>query len=98
MVKHIEFTKHAQLMLSERLIRLEWVEQVMAAPERSIDDPFDSIRKLAFARIAEFGNRWLRVVYVETDASQRIITAFFDRGEDRRKCRQHMTAMPTRST
>ena len=85
MTKPLEFTKHAQLMMSERVIRPEWVDQVMAAPERSVDDPFDNVRKLAFGRIAEFGNRWLRVVYVETDATRRIITAFFDRGEDRRK-------------
>ena len=80
----ITFTRHATEVMQERDIRPEWIEKVVEAPEHLNVDAQDSARRLAFGRIAEFGNRWLRVVYVEANGEKRIITAFFDRGMERR--------------
>ena len=80
----LTFTRHATEVMKERGIQPEWVEKVVEAPERRDMDAQDSARHLAFGRIAEFGNRWLRVVYVEANGEKRIITAFFDRGMERR--------------
>jgi hypothetical protein len=78
------FTRRAVEVMNERGIYPHWVEKVVEAPERLEPDVQDPARSLAFGRMAEFGNRWLRVVYVETNGQVRIITAFFDRGMERR--------------
>lgn len=84
MPKPIVLSPHALLMMVERAIKLEWVEQVIAAPEVLVPDVKSAIRLCAFGRITDFGGRWLRVVYIETDDAIRVITAFFDRGMERR--------------
>lgn len=80
MPKQVVLSSHALHMIAERSIEAEWVERVIAAPEKISPDLNDPVRRCAFGRIDEFGGRWLRVVYVETNDATRVITAFFDRG------------------
>jgi hypothetical protein len=82
--KPILLSKHAQDMVDEREIPLEWIEHVLQ--NRVFQEPDrqhpGAIR--AYAPIAEFGNRMLRVVYYDTGAVIRVITLFFDRRATRR--------------
>jgi len=63
--KLLMLSKHAQDMIEEREIPLEWIEHVLQS--RIFEEPDrqtpGAIR--AYAPIAAFGNRVLRVVYVE---------------------------------
>ncbi len=85
MAKRWVLTRHAQDMMSERSIKATWIDQVMNAPELIEVDPRDANRRFAFGRIAEFGGRWLRIVFAENSGEQRVITAFFDRGKEKRR-------------
>jgi len=82
--KPLVLSKHAQEMIEEREISLEWIEHVLQS--RIFEEPDrqtpGAIR--AYAPIAAFGNRVLRVVYVETGSAIRVITLFFDRRATRR--------------
>ena len=84
-MKPVEWSPHAIHMMTERAIEADWIERVIAAPERISPDATDSARQCAFGRIDEFGGRWLRVVYFETAAAVRVITAFFDRGVEKQR-------------
>lgn len=55
-------TAHASLMLQRRSIALEWVEDTLRMPASERSDERDRSLTLAFRRIPEAGNRWLRVV------------------------------------
>ena len=76
--KKLVLSDHAGQSISERNLPLEWVERTIRNPEWTEIDP-QSGRKRCYAAISEYGNRFLRVVVVETDKEIRIITAFFDR-------------------
>lgn len=82
--KPLVLSKHAQDMIEEREIPLEWIEHVLQS--RIFEEPdrqtLGAIR--AYAPIAAFGNRVLRVVYIETGSAIRVITLFFDRQATRR--------------
>ena len=75
----IVFSKHAEDMLAERRIERAWVDQTIYDPEIVETDPRRPDVKRAFRRIAERGNRFLRVAYVETENQIRVVTLFFDR-------------------
>ena len=70
---------HAAKVVSEREIVAEWIVRTVVEPAMLEPDRRDRELKHALARIPEFGNRVLRVVYNETVAPWRIVTAFFDR-------------------
>ncbi len=74
-----ELTKHAHDVLEEREITVEWMERVLANPaliERSATQPELENR---FAKIAEFGNRVLRVVVNTQVVPERVVSVYFDR-------------------
>ena len=73
----IEYSKHFEEMLRIRTIRRDWVQQVVTNPER-IEDRNDGTRHY-LGRIAERGDRWLRVVVNVTVEPDRAVTVFFDR-------------------
>jgi uncharacterized protein YcaQ len=76
-------TTHASLMLQRRAIALEWVEDTLRLPSIEMDDARDSTLKLAFRRIPQAGDKWLRVVYrMENNHIHVIVTAFFDRNQE----------------
>jgi hypothetical protein len=73
------FSKHAEEMLVERNIDRAWVAATISDPEAIEPDPIRPGVMRAFRRIPEHGNRSLRVAYVATGDTIRVVTAFFDR-------------------
>ena len=65
--------------MKERDISLLWVEQTIFDPITTEDDRTRPGVTRAFRRIAERGNRTLRVAYVAEGDSFRVLTVFFDR-------------------
>ncbi len=82
--KPILLSKHAQDMLDEREIPLEWIERVLANPIFEEPDTNHPGATRAYAPIIEFGNRMLRVVYYDSGLAVRVVTLFFDRRATRR--------------
>ena len=76
-------TDHAREMLVERAIDLVWVEATIREPEIIEDDPIRLGVVRAFRRIPEREGRFLRVVYIRTDDTVRVLTVFFDRSRRR---------------
>ena len=68
---NLRFTRHALAVTEERAIRREWVEAVLARPEWTEPDRLSPGVTLAFGRIAEFGDRVLRVVCDEDSTGRR---------------------------
>lgn len=71
----IECTAHARDMLHERRIEEEWVWRTTRSPDRleiGTDDNLHYIKA-----IAEFENRFLRVVVNSQVKPKRIVTLFF---------------------
>ena len=62
-------TEHARDALAKRRIPLEWMEK----------DPIDEDLEYRLARIAEFGDRVLRVIANIKAVPPRIVTCHFDR-------------------
>ena len=74
-----ELTQHARDVLEERRISVAWMELVLANPgliQPSLTDPDLEIR---FAKIAEFGDRVLRVVVNTQVVPERVVSVYFDR-------------------
>ena len=74
-----ELTKHAQKVLDERGIPVEWMERTLSAPELVLSDPDDATVERRFRRIPEFGGRVLRVAVNTTVEPNRVLSVFFDR-------------------
>jgi hypothetical protein len=74
-----EMTKHAQKVLEERGIAIEWVERTLSAPDAVLPDPEDATVKRYFRHIPECGGRVLRVAVNTTIAPNRVVSVFFDR-------------------
>ncbi len=75
-----ELTAHAATVMAERGISVEWLERVLTHPERTEDDQRDPQLRHAVGRIAEYGDRHLRVIYNVTVSPWRVVTVYFDRG------------------
>ncbi|MCH8030886.1 MAG: DUF4258 domain-containing protein [Bacteroidetes bacterium] len=71
-------SRHAEHMLEERGIKLDWLDFAMQDPSIVEPDPVDSELEHRLRRIPEFGNRILRVVVKHGDPPL-VVTAFFDR-------------------
>jgi hypothetical protein len=78
MLKYV-LSAHAEVVLKERSIRSEWLERVLAQPEKTETDKQDPSLAHALGRISEHGNRVLRVVYNPTVDPISVVTAYFDR-------------------
>ena len=74
-----ELTKHAQKVLAEREILVEWMERTLSAPELVLPDPDDATVERRFRQIPEFGGRVLRVAVNTAVEPNRIVSVFFDR-------------------
>jgi len=74
-----ELTKHAQKVLDEREIPVEWVERTLSAPELVLPDPDAATVERRFRRIPEFGGRVLRVAVNTAVEPNRVVSVFFDR-------------------
>jgi hypothetical protein len=73
----MEFTRHFNLMLKERMISQEWVEKTLKSPDH-VENREDGSQHF-IKKIPEYGNRWLRVVINVRVDPNRAVTAFFDR-------------------
>jgi len=74
-----KLTHHAEDALVKRKIRKEWLEHVLASPQRVEPDATNPILEHRLAVISEFENRVLRVIINPHTNPIQIITAFFDR-------------------
>lgn len=70
---------HASTVISERGISTEWIERILESPQSIAADRTDAQIKHALGRIAEYGDRVLRVVYNDTTQPVNVVTAYFDR-------------------
>lgn len=70
---------HAETVIAERGINLQWIERVLSNPERTEDGKDDAALRHALGRIPEHGNRVLRVVYNGSVEPVRVVTVYFDR-------------------
>ncbi len=77
------YTRHALAMLAERDIDRDWVERTILHPDETEQDPQHPDRLRSFRAIPERDGRVLRVVYVPSGMSYRVITLFLDRGRRR---------------
>ena len=71
-------TKHFVDVLRERGIKREWINITILTPDK-IEDYDDGTRHY-IKQIAEFDNRWLRVIVNVISIPEKRVTAFFDRG------------------
>jgi hypothetical protein len=78
-------TAHAALMLRRRELALEWVEDTLRAPTIVREDERDPTLSLAFKQIQQAEDKWLRVVYRTDKHTHVVVTAFFDRNQEKRK-------------
>ena len=74
-----ELTKHAQQVLAERGILVEWMERTLSQPELVMADPLDPEVERRYRQIPEYGGRVLRVAVKTTVDPNRIVSVFFDR-------------------
>jgi len=70
---------HAQTVIAERAINPEWIERILASPDRIENDASDPALRHAIGRISENGNRVLRVVYNGFVEPVKVVTVYFDR-------------------
>lgn len=73
-------SKHIASEMSGRGILLSYIELAISEPALQVADPVDPTLTRSYRRIAEFGNRTLRVVHRPHAADIFIVTAHWDRG------------------
>ncbi|MGH7588570.1 MAG: DUF4258 domain-containing protein [Gemmatimonadota bacterium] len=79
-----DLTAHAQRVISERALEVEWIERVLREPDFEETDRSDPDVRHALAAIPEREGRILRVVYNHCMQPPRIVTAYFDRSAKKR--------------
>ena len=74
-----DFTKHAEDVIKEREIPLEFIKRAVLDPDLIMPDASDINLEHKLKKITERDNRILRVVINKNSDPMRIITVFFDR-------------------
>ena len=74
-----ELTQHAQKVMAERGISIEWMERTLFQPELVLPDTENNVVERYFRKIPEFGGRVLRVVVNTKVEPVRVVSVFFDR-------------------
>ena len=77
-------TKHAERVIRERGVELEWIERAISSPQRVEKDRADIALKHHLITVPEHGGRVLRVVVNRAVSPARVITAYFDRNMRRK--------------
>jgi hypothetical protein len=72
-------TQHANKVLAEREIPLEWMERTLNEPVLREPDPDDAALERRYRPISEFQGRVLRVVVNTSVDPFRVVSVFFDR-------------------
>jgi hypothetical protein len=76
---NFKLTRHAEDALVKRKIKKEWLERVLAFPQRIETDTTDPALEHRLAEISECENRVLRVIINTHTNPIRVVTLFFDR-------------------
>ena len=84
MALRIILTRHAEDMLVEREFERSWIENTILGPDSVEQDQTRPGVLRAFRRIPERGDRVMRVAYVTTGETIRVLTVFLDRGRQRK--------------
>ena len=84
-ITEIRLTAHAAQMTRRREIELTWIEDTLRNPTAQRADERDPSLKLSFRKIEQAGGKWLRVVYRMDNFTHLVVTAFFDRNQEKRK-------------
>jgi hypothetical protein len=79
----LRFTSHALHKMAERRVQPDWVASTIGNPEFTRPDPSQQGAIRAFRRIPEFGDRWLRAVYLYRFGIRVVLTVTWDRGAER---------------
>jgi hypothetical protein len=79
----LRFTTLALHKLAERRIQPEWVERTVDDLEYVRPDPKQPEGVRAFRRIPEFGDLWLRAVFINRSGARLVITVTRDRDAER---------------
>jgi len=74
-----KLTNHAETVLAERGIALGWMEAVLERPQKVEPDQESPELEHRLGRIAEYGNRVLRVVVDGNKSPVVVVTVYFDR-------------------
>lgn len=74
-----QLTHHAEKVIAERGIDLEWMQRTLVDPQWTEPDPADPQVTRYFRPIPEFGGRILRVALNPTTKPPRVVSVFFDR-------------------
>lgn len=75
-----DLTEHARESLRKRpIIRMEWIERVLAEPERVEPDRSNFEIEHRLRRIPECDGRVLRVIVKKYTNPIRVVTCYFDR-------------------
>lgn len=72
-------SKHAEDVIREREIRLEWIRDTLAQPAAVQAHPEDPHLQHALLPIPEFGYRVLRVIFNASRNPPHVVTVYFDR-------------------
>ena len=78
-----ELSQHAKDAIAEREIAVDWLERVLDAPEKTEADKADARLTHHLSRIPEHDNRVLRVIFNHQVSPVRVVTAYFDRKNER---------------
>jgi hypothetical protein len=76
----MRLTAHAEDMITERSIAMEWILAALSHPDSQSPDPRDPTLTRSYCKISSAGERILRVVHRADGPDTLVITAFFDRG------------------
>ena len=74
---NFKLTRHAEDALVRRKIIKEWLERVLASPQRIEPDATDLMLEHRLAEISECENRVLRVIINPHTNPIRVVTYFF---------------------
>ncbi|MHC4443476.1 MAG: DUF4258 domain-containing protein [Planctomycetota bacterium] len=74
-----ELTEYVKTAISEREIPLEWMDRVLANPNRIEPDTQDDNLEHRLGVIHEYDGRVLRVIINKATDPVRVVTAYFDR-------------------
>ena len=78
-MKTYTLSAHAEIVMTERSIKREWLDRVLAHPELVEKDRDDPEITHALGEIPDHGGRVLRVVYNGTKKPMKVVTVYFDR-------------------
>ncbi|MFH0977030.1 MAG: DUF4258 domain-containing protein [Spirochaetota bacterium] len=81
MINHLkfDFTKHAEDVIKERRISLEFIERTILDPDLIENDISDINLEHRLKKIPEHEYRVLRIILNKNSDPLRIVTVFFDR-------------------